>query len=581
MTTAQYVTVVLDRYDGSGRPIVGGAAWWTPSQELPDPADMMLVGEAPVPARFLGSAPVVKLIANDSIGPQQEDGTPGWTWNLSYSGVPGNPPAASYYILSTNGTTQYLSSLASTPAAQPGALFVPLPNTPPSSTSQVLGVSQDSPLVTEWVNQSGGGAVASVFGRTGAVAAQSGDYTAAQVGADASGAAATAQTNAETYAAGVASSAQSNAETYAAGLQPTSGSPLARSVGGTGLSETTAASLLTALGGLLAANNLSDLPSPAAALANLGLPTPTAANQIPVSNSSNQWVDAQAGTVGGNTYNAGWTVGTSDLGGEALYTGSSAGTATIPSGLTSTVGATFAARQDGTGALTIAAGSGVTVYGAPVTTGRYQTLFARQVAANTWAVTASYGSSSPLALPSAASLMPAWMPSGAISENLPRLMATGGDSNQTTGIPFISPGPTLIAGQSHGHVNLYVSSTAGSGQTHAWVALLNLANQVLGVSADAGSTLWDGGSTFLSVAVALAAALVPAVDTPTKLVICQTASALTTFRGMNGTSSIVGGIAPYLAGGNGSAQSAPPSVGATLPAVSSGSSVTPYAWLTA
>lgn len=45
-----------------------------------------------------------------------------------------------------------------------------------------------------------GGAVASVFGRTGAVAAQTGDYTAAQVGADASGAAAAAQTAAQTYA---------------------------------------------------------------------------------------------------------------------------------------------------------------------------------------------------------------------------------------------------------------------------------------------------------------------------------------------------------------------------------------------
>jgi hypothetical protein len=43
------------------------------------------------------------------------------------------------------------------------------------------------------IGGSGAGAVASVFTRTGAVTAQSGDYTAAQVGADASGAAAAAQ----------------------------------------------------------------------------------------------------------------------------------------------------------------------------------------------------------------------------------------------------------------------------------------------------------------------------------------------------------------------------------------------------
>lgn len=47
-----------------------------------------------------------------------------------------------------------------------------------------------------WIQGSSGGAVSSVFGRTGAVIAQTGDYTAAQVGADTSGAAATEQTRA-------------------------------------------------------------------------------------------------------------------------------------------------------------------------------------------------------------------------------------------------------------------------------------------------------------------------------------------------------------------------------------------------
>ncbi len=46
----------------------------------------------------------------------------------------------------------------------------------------------------------GAGAVASVFGRTGTVTAQSGDYTASQVGADASGSAAAALASAEAYA---------------------------------------------------------------------------------------------------------------------------------------------------------------------------------------------------------------------------------------------------------------------------------------------------------------------------------------------------------------------------------------------
>jgi len=58
----------------------------------------------------------------------------------------------------------------------------------------------------------GGGAVDSVFGRTGAVVAQSGDYTASEVGADASGSAAAALTAAEAYAdAGDAAEASARA----------------------------------------------------------------------------------------------------------------------------------------------------------------------------------------------------------------------------------------------------------------------------------------------------------------------------------------------------------------------------------
>jgi hypothetical protein len=119
------------------------------------------------------------------------------------------------------------------------------------------------------------------------------------------------------------------------------------------------------------------------------VPAPTAANQYPVSNSSDAWTLSQVGTVGGNTYNAGWTLGTPDLGGEALYNSASGGTVTVPQNLTSTVGATAAFRQLGAGPLTVAAGSGVTVEGVLVTTSQYQTLFARQVTANTWAVTGS------------------------------------------------------------------------------------------------------------------------------------------------------------------------------------------------
>lgn len=62
--------------------------------------------------------------------------------------------------------------------------------------------------------------VSSVFGRTGAVTAQTGDYTYTQVGADASGAAATAQSNAESFATSAVATETSRAETAEALLAP-------------------------------------------------------------------------------------------------------------------------------------------------------------------------------------------------------------------------------------------------------------------------------------------------------------------------------------------------------------------------
>lgn len=126
--TTTLVTVILDRYDGAQHPYVKGTATWTPSQEFPDVPDQMLIGMAPVTATFrAGSLPSVIVVANDTAGPQGES-LPGWTWNVTYSGVPGNPADASYYVLSTNGLTQHLSSLAATPAAQPGQMYMPLPS---------------------------------------------------------------------------------------------------------------------------------------------------------------------------------------------------------------------------------------------------------------------------------------------------------------------------------------------------------------------------------------------------------------------------------------------------------------------
>ncbi len=94
--TALYLNLVIDRYDGQGNPYVAGGGTLTPSTEMPDPADRMLVGQAPVPFAFHASGlPAPKVVSTDSVGPQPN----GWTWNLAYdSKVPGSPAAASYYL---------------------------------------------------------------------------------------------------------------------------------------------------------------------------------------------------------------------------------------------------------------------------------------------------------------------------------------------------------------------------------------------------------------------------------------------------------------------------------------------------
>jgi hypothetical protein len=116
---ASYVTLILDLYDAAGNQIVHGTAQVTPSAELPDPAEMMLIGQAPLTGAFrAGSLPQLRLVSTDSVGPQPN----AWTYTITFSGVPGSPASFSF----TDGATQYLSALAQVPAAQPGTQYVPL-----------------------------------------------------------------------------------------------------------------------------------------------------------------------------------------------------------------------------------------------------------------------------------------------------------------------------------------------------------------------------------------------------------------------------------------------------------------------
>lgn len=125
----QKVTLVLDSADAEGNLFTRGSVRIFPGARIPDAADQVLLEAAPARVSFpkTGGPPSVDLFPNDLIGPQQDDGTPGWTYTVYYDGCPGNPDSWSFYLLSTDGAEQRLSSLASVPAAQPGAQYLPLP----------------------------------------------------------------------------------------------------------------------------------------------------------------------------------------------------------------------------------------------------------------------------------------------------------------------------------------------------------------------------------------------------------------------------------------------------------------------
>jgi hypothetical protein len=114
-----YVTLVLNEYDGAGDAIVKGTATLAPSTALVNVVDQMdITPWCPVQSFRAGSFPQVKLLATDNgnIAPM------GWLWTLSFSGVPGNPVARSFYLAYANGATQYLSSLTTVPYSVPATI---------------------------------------------------------------------------------------------------------------------------------------------------------------------------------------------------------------------------------------------------------------------------------------------------------------------------------------------------------------------------------------------------------------------------------------------------------------------------
>jgi hypothetical protein len=131
MTPTPKVTLIIDSSDFQGKQFSYGLVRIIPSMRIPSPPDQALFERVEAVVNFSkNQVPQIDLYPNDLIGPQQDNGSPGWAYKLYYEECPVNSSPWSFYLLSTNGigpdNPQRLSSLAEAPVEQPGQQYSPL-----------------------------------------------------------------------------------------------------------------------------------------------------------------------------------------------------------------------------------------------------------------------------------------------------------------------------------------------------------------------------------------------------------------------------------------------------------------------
>lgn len=133
------IKVILDEGGPDKNLVRKGYCQIIPSMRFPDTTDGLIVGRITADAFFDRSseAPYVMLLPCDLVGPQTDDG-PGWNYLIKYStDFPGRPQTWAFNLLSTNGSEQKLSDLATVPVARPGQQYIPIPSGSAPDVNQI------------------------------------------------------------------------------------------------------------------------------------------------------------------------------------------------------------------------------------------------------------------------------------------------------------------------------------------------------------------------------------------------------------------------------------------------------------